>query len=201
MLKGTSLVGKELDSLADLISFGVAPAFIMYFWSLNNLGKFGWLLTMIYVVCVALRLARFNVSSNSEPSWKDNYFEGVPSPAGGILVLMPLILSLSEINIINVNNNIIVPIFFITISFLLISKIPTFAFKKIAIPRRMTIFALFGVVLFFGLLLVYTFKVLVICGLIYICLIPIGYFNYQKIYKQKMLSNENDENDDLEDIL
>ena len=201
LLKGTSLVGKELDSLADLISFGVAPAFIMYFWSLNNLGKFGWLLTMIYVVCVALRLARFNVSSNSEPSWKDNYFEGVPSPAGGILVLMPLILSLSEINIINVNNNIIVPIFFITISFLLISKIPTFAFKKIAIPRRMTIFALFGVVLFFGLLLVYTFKVLVICGLIYICLIPIGYFNYQKIYKQKMLSNENDENDDLEDIL
>ena len=58
MLKGTSLVGKELDSLADLISFGVAPAFIMYFWSLNNLGKFGWLLTMIYVVCVALKTCK-----------------------------------------------------------------------------------------------------------------------------------------------
>ena len=201
LLKGTSLVGKELDSLADLISFGVAPAFIMYFWSLNNLGKFGWLLTMIYVVCVALRLARFNVSSNSEPSWKDNYFEGVPSPAGGILVLMPLILSLSEINLVKVSYEIVVPIFFVMISFLLISKVPTYAFKKIAIPRRMTIFALFGVVLFFGLLIVYTFKVLVICGLIYICLIPIGYFNYQKVYKQKMLSNEIDENDDLEDIL
>ena len=201
LLKGTSLVGKELDSLADLISFGVAPAFIMYFWSLNNLGKFGWLLTMIYVVCVALRLARFNVSSNTEPSWKDNYFEGVPSPAGGILILMPLIFSLSEINLININYSIIVPIFFILISFLLISKIPTFAFKKIAIPRRMTIFALFGMVLFFGLLLIYTFKVLVICGLIYICLIPFGYFNYQKIYKQKILSGENDDNDELEDIL
>jgi len=201
LLKGTSLVGKELDSLADLISFGVAPAFIMYFWSLNNLGKFGWLLTMIYVVCVALRLARFNVSSNSEPSWKDNYFEGVPSPAGGILVLMPLILSLSEINLVKVNYDIIVPTFFILISFLLISKVPTFAFKKIAIPRRMTIFALLGIVLFFGLLLIYTFKVLVICGLIYICLIPIGFFNHQKIFKQKMLSDQNDENDDLEDIL
>jgi CDP-diacylglycerol--serine O-phosphatidyltransferase len=201
LLKGTSLVGKELDSLADLISFGVAPAFIMYFWSLNNLGKFGWLLTMIYVVCVALRLARFNVSSNTEPSWKDDYFEGVPSPAGGILILMPLIFSLSEINLININYNIIVPTFFILISFLLISKIPTFAFKKIAIPRRMTIFALFGMVLFFGLLLIYTFKVLVICGLIYICLIPFGYFNYQKIYKQKILSGENDDNDELEDIL
>jgi CDP-diacylglycerol---serine O-phosphatidyltransferase len=201
MLKGTSLVGKELDSLADLISFGVAPAFIMYFWSLNNLSKFGWLLTMIYVVCVALRLARFNVNSNSEPSWKDNYFEGVPSPAGGILILMPLILSLSEINMVKVNYNIIVPIVFILISFLLISKVPTFAFKKISVPRRMTIFALFGVVLFFGLLLIYTFKVLVVCGLIYICLIPIGYFNYHKIHKQKILSGENNDNDELEDIL
>jgi CDP-diacylglycerol--serine O-phosphatidyltransferase len=201
LLKGTSLVGKELDSLADLISFGVAPAFIMYFWSLNNLGKFGWLLTMIYVVCVALRLARFNVSSNSEPSWKDNYFEGVPSPAGGILVLMPLIFSLSEINLIKINYDIVVPIFFILISFLLISKVPTFAFKKITIPRRMTIFALFGIVLTFGLLLIYTFKILVICGLIYTILIPMGYFNYRKIYKQKTLNDESNENDDLEDIL
>ena len=201
LLKGTSLVGKELDSLADVISFGVAPAFIMYFWALNNLGKFGWLLTMIYVVCVALRLARFNVSTNSEPSWKDNYFEGVPSPAGGILILMPLIFSLSEINLININYDIIVSTFFIVISFLLISKVPTYAFKKIIIPRRMTIFALFGVVLFFGLLLIYTFKVLVICGIIYICLIPVGYFSYNKIYKQKVLSGESNDNDDLEDIL
>jgi CDP-diacylglycerol--serine O-phosphatidyltransferase len=94
-----------------------------------------------------------------------------------------------------------VPTFFILISFLLISKLPTFAFKKISIPRRMTIFALFGVVLFFGLLLIYTFKVLVICGLIYICLIPIGYFSYQKVYKQKILSGENHDNEDFEDIL
>ena len=201
MLKGTSLVGKELDSLADLISFGVAPAFIMYFWSLNNLGKFGWLLTMIYVVCVALRLARFNVNSNSEPSWKDEFFEGIPSPAGGILILMPLILSLSEINMVKINYNIVVPSFFILISFMLISKIPTFAFKRISIPRRMTIFVLFSVVLFFGLLLIYTFKVLIICGLVYICLIPIGYFSYKKTLKQKILDGESNENDDLEDIL
>ena len=201
MIKGTSEVGKELDSLADLISFGVAPAFIMYFWSLNNLGKFGWLLTMIYVVCVALRLARFNVNSNSEPSWKDNYFEGVPSPAGGILILMPLVLSLSEINMIKINYDFVVPSVFISISFLLISKVPTFAFKKISIPRRMTIFALFGVVLFFGLLLIYTFKVLVVCGLLYIFLIPFGYFNYHKINKQKISSSATNDNDELEDIL
>ena len=92
LIQGTSKVGKELDSLTDVISFGVAPAFIMYFWKLNELGRVGWLICLIYVVCVALRLARFNVNSGQEPSWRDNFFEGVPSPAGGVLVLMPLII-------------------------------------------------------------------------------------------------------------
>ena len=91
LIKGTSKVGKELDSLTDVISFGVAPAFIMYFWTLSDLGRSGWLISLIYVICVALRLARFNVSSEAESSWKDNFFEGIPSPAGGVLVLMPLI--------------------------------------------------------------------------------------------------------------
>ena len=82
LIKGTSKVGKELDSLTDMISFGVAPAFIMYFWTLSSLGRLGWLICLIYVICVALRLARFNINSNQEPSWRDNFFEGVPSPAG-----------------------------------------------------------------------------------------------------------------------
>ena len=103
LIRGTSKVGKELDSLTDMISFGVAPAFIMYFWKLNTLGRFGWLLCLVYVICVALRLARFNINSNQEPSWKDNFFEGVPSPAGGILVLTPLIVSLSGFNFIELN--------------------------------------------------------------------------------------------------
>ena len=107
LIKGTSKVGKELDSLTDMISFGVAPAFIMYFWKLNSLGRFGWLVCLIYVICVALRLARFNVNSSEEPSWKDNFFEGVPSPAGGILVLTPLIFSLSGLDVFNFNYNIV----------------------------------------------------------------------------------------------
>ena len=135
LIKGTSKVGKELDSLTDMISFGVAPAFIMYFWKLNTLERFGWLLCLVYVICVALRLARFNINSNQEPSWKDNFFEGVPSPAGGILVLTPLIISLSGFEIYQLNYNLIVPVFFIITSFLLISKFPTYSFKKIVIPR------------------------------------------------------------------
>ena len=201
LIKGTSEVGKELDSLADVISFGVAPAFIMYFWTLSSLGKFGWLLCLIYVSCVALRLARFNVNSNQEPSWRDNFFEGVPSPAGGILVLTPLIFSLSELEFITVNYKLVVPIFFVTTSLLLISKFPTYSFKKIIIPRKTTIFLLFGIVLFFGLLLIYTFKVLAITSLIYLLLIPISYLHFQKIKKKKNVNDLTDDAENLEDIL
>ena len=200
LIKGTSKVGKELDSLTDMISFGVAPAFIMYFWKLNTLERFGWLLCLIYVICVALRLARFNINSNQEPSWKDNFFEGVPSPAGGILVLTPLIISISGFDYIQLNYDLIVPIFFVVTSFLLISKFPSYSFKKIVIPRRTTIFLLFGIVLFFGLLLIYTFNVIAISAVIYVFLLPISYLHFQKIKKQ----HENDkiqDDDDLEDEL
>jgi len=200
LIKGTSKVGKELDSLTDMISFGVAPAFIMFFWKLNTFGRFGWLLCLIYVICVALRLARFNVNSGQEPSWKDNFFEGVPSPAGGILVLTPLIISLSGFDFFELNYNIIVPIFFILTSLLLISKFPTYSFKKIIIPRRTTIFLLFGIVLFFGLLLIYTFNVIAISTIIYLSLLPISFFHFQKIKKQHENDRIQDE-DDLEDIL
>jgi CDP-diacylglycerol--serine O-phosphatidyltransferase len=201
LIKGTSKVGKELDSLTDMISFGVAPAFIMYFWKLNTLGKFGWLLCLVYVICVALRLARFNINSNQNPSWKDNFFEGVPSPAGGILVLTPLIISLSEFDFVNINYDFVVPIFFITTSLLLISKFPTYSFKKIVIPRRTTIFLLFGIVLYFGLLLIYTFKILAITSLIYLLLIPVSYLHFQKIKKKKNIEDVTDDAEDLEDIL
>ena len=199
LIKGTSQVGKELDSLTDVISFGVAPAFIMYFWQLNTLGRVGWLICLVYVICVALRLARFNVNSETQPSWKDNFFEGVPSPAGGILVLMPLIYSKSEIQFLNVDFTYFTPILFVLISLLLISKLPTYSFKKIAVPRRLTIFLLFGVVLFFGLLLIYTYNVIVISSLLYLALIPFSIFHFQNLNKKFV--NENIDNEEHEDIL
>jgi CDP-diacylglycerol--serine O-phosphatidyltransferase len=201
LIKGTSKVGKELDSLTDMISFGVAPAFIMYFWKLNELGRFGWLVCLIYVICVALRLARFNVNTGGEPSWRDNFFEGVPSPAGGILVLTPLIFSMSSIELLKIDYATIVPIFFIVTSFLLISKFPSYSFKKIVIQRKATIFLLFGIVLFFGLLLIYPFNVISVSALIYLTMLPISFFHYQKLKKQNEGQNYDDEDDDLEDVL
>tara|TARA_Y100000590_G_scaffold469434_1_gene656967 strand:+ start:588 stop:1385 length:798 start_codon:yes stop_codon:yes gene_type:complete len=199
LIKGTSQVGKELDSLTDIISFGVAPAFIMYFWKLNEIGRIGWLICLIYVVCIALRLARFNVASNSEPSWKDNFFEGVPSPAGGVLVLMPLIYSLSEFQFLKIDYNIFVPFFFIIVSFLLISKIPTYSGKKIVVPRKLTVFLLFGVIFYFGLLLVYSFNTIVISGLIYLLIMPVSAIHFLKINKKN--KEQDVENDQHEDIL
>ena len=203
LIKGTSKMGKELDSLADVISFGVAPALIMYFWNLQYLDKLGWFVCLIYVVCVALRLARFNINSEEESSWKDSFFEGIPSPAGGIIVLMPLVYSFSGLgtSFLNINYDLIVPIFFILVSLLLISTIPTYSFKKIVIPRTMTKFLLFGIVLFFGALLVYTFKILAVSSFLYLCLIPISYFHYKKIKKEKNITSDKNEDEGLEDIL
>ena len=203
LIKGTSKMGKELDSLGDVISFGVAPAFIMYFWNLQYLDKIGWFVCLIYVVCVALRLARFNVNSEEEPSWKDNFFEGMPAPAGGIIVLMPLVISFSGLGefFFEINYDLMVLIFFIIVSIFLISTIPTYSFKRIVIPRAMTKFLLFGIVLFFGAMLIYTFKILALSSFVYLCLIPVSYLHYRKIKKKKNILTDKNEDDELEDIL
>jgi CDP-diacylglycerol---serine O-phosphatidyltransferase len=198
LIKGTSKVGKELDSLTDVISFGVAPGFIMYFWSLNEFGKLGWMLVLIYTVCCALRLARFNLTVVDEAeTWKINYFEGVPSPAAAGLVLLPLILNLSEL--FNYQNNLAISSFAILFtSILMVSKIPTYSLKRIIIPRNLTIFLLLGIGIYVSLLIFYTFKTLFITGLIYIILIPISYFHYRK---NNRTSSDTSEEDDAEDIL
>ena len=204
LIKGTSKVGKELDSLTDVVSFGVAPAFIMYFWTLNELGKLGWLIVLVYVVCCALRLARFNITTYSDDTlWKQNFFEGVPSPGGASLVLLPLVLYKSEIYNFDQYKLIIVSTIFVITSILLISKIPTYSFKRITIPRSTTIFLLFGIGLYFGLVFVYTFEVLFITGIAYLCTIPMSYIHFRKLNnKAKIFKQVQDQNiDETEDIL
>ena len=145
LIKGASKVGKELDSLTDVISFGVAPSLIMYFWTINEIGKFGWMFVLIYIVCCALRLARFNLTVVDEnETWKINFFEGVPSPAAAGLVLLPLILSISEL-IQFENKATISSVAILVTSILMVSKIPTYSLKRIVIPRHLTIFLLLGI--------------------------------------------------------
>ena len=202
LIKGTSKVGKELDSLTDVISFGVAPAFIMYFWTLNELGKLGWLIVLIYIVCCALRLARFNVTTHNKNSlWKENFFEGVPSPAAAGLVLLPLVFYMIEIYSFDQYKPLVVSTFFIITSVLMISKIPTYSLKRITIPRSTTIFLLFGIGLYFGLVLVYTFEVLFITGVVYLSAIPISYFHYRKLNNKEKILKQTQDIDEIEDVL
>src|ERR1700757_4713437 len=92
MLKGTSRFGAELDSLADFVNFGVAPALILYFWALHELGNAGWIAAMVFAICAGLRLARFNVMIDdpNRPAWAANFFVGMPAPGGAITVLLPI---------------------------------------------------------------------------------------------------------------
>ncbi len=198
LIKGTSNFGKELDSLTDFVSFGIAPGFIIYFWELNKFGKIGWLIVLFYAVCCVLRLARFNLTKFEEKEeWKNNFFQGIPSPAGGCLILLPLIFELSNFSNL-VSLKVITPYLTIIISLLLISKLPTFSFKKISIKRNMTIFLLLGVGLFFVSIIQFTFETLSLGLLIYLLLLPLGILNYNK--KSKSVENELLE-EDQQDIL
>ena len=198
LIKGTSEFGKELDSLTDFVSFGIAPVLILYFWELNIYGKLGWAIALIYSVCCVLRLARFNLTkTNNQPEWKNNFFEGVPSPAGGLLILMPLIYDLSDINI-NFNLKTFTPFLTVIIAFLLVSKLPTLSLKRISISSKTTVFLLLSMGIIFIALLFYTFETLLIFGLVYLISIPVSILIYKKQQK-KYLTKISDE--DHEDIL
>ncbi len=183
MIKGTTEFGKELDSLTDFVSFGIAPVFIIYFWELNKFGRIGWLLVLLFAVCCVLRLARFNLTKLDEnEEWKMNFFQGIPSPAGGCLILFPIMYDLSIFSGFYKISN-LSPYIVLLSSLLLISKIPTFSFKKIVVQRKTTLFLLLGFALFFVSITQFTFETLSLCCLVYLILIPASIFNYRSKLK------------------
>ena len=197
LVKGTSEFGKELDSLTDFVSFGIAPVFILYFWELNNYGKMGWAITLIYSVCCVLRLARFNLTKIEETEeWKNNFFEGVPSPAGGILILMPLIYELTDLNI-ALEIKSLTPYLTLLVAILLVSKIPTLALKKISISPKTTVFLLLGIGLIFIALLFYTLEALLIFGIVYLVSIPVSAIAYMKQNKKNLEKISDDSHEDI----
>ena len=197
LIKGTSEFGKELDSLTDFVSFGIAPVLILYFWELSNYGKLGWAISLIYSVCCVLRLARFNLNKIEEAQdWKNNFFEGIPSPAGGILILMPLIFELTNLDI-GVDIKKFTPYFTIIIAILLVSKIPTPALKKISISPKATVFLLLGIGVVFIALLFYRFETLLVFGLVYLFTIPISIIIYSNRSKKKLEKILDDNHEDI----
>jgi len=137
LLKGASKFGAELDSLSDFVCFGVAPAMMLYLWSMQIAGRPGWILVMLFAMCCGLRLARFNVALEdvNAPSWKAHFFTGVPAPAGAGLVLLPMVLSF-QIGDEIFRSPWVVAFFLFSVGGLLVSSFPTFSFKKVKIPPR-----------------------------------------------------------------
>jgi CDP-diacylglycerol---serine O-phosphatidyltransferase len=198
LIKGTSEFGKELDSLTDFVSFGIAPVFVLYFWDLNKYGKLGWAITLVYSVCCVLRLARFNLTKVEETQkWKNNFFEGIPSPAGGLLILMPLIYELTNLNFgYDIKN--LTPYLTVIVALLLVSKVPTLALKKISISPKTTVFLLLAIGIIFIALLFYTLESLLVFGAVYLLSIPVSILIYRNLNKKnsKKISDE-----DHEDVL
>ena len=197
LIKGTSEFGKELDSLTDFVSFGIAPVLILYFWELNNYGKLGWAIALIYSVCCVLRLARFNLTKNEDDyEWKNNFFEGVPSPAGGLLILTPLIYELTELNF-NLNIKSLTPFLTVLIALLLVSKIPTLSLKKISISSKTTVFLLLFAGIIFISLLFFTFETLLVFSFIYLISVPLSMLIYKKQEKKYTPKISEEDHEDI----
>ncbi|GFZ88001.1 CDP-diacylglycerol--serine O-phosphatidyltransferase [Rickettsiales bacterium] len=185
MLNSTSNFGAQLDSLADFFNFGVAPAFLLYFWSLRDIKVFGWALAMTFVICMAIRLARFNTSLEDKTGaeWQEMFFVGVPAPAGAALLLLPVILSF-YIDISKIFNIRDIAIYAALIAVLVVSHVPTFSTKKLHIHRSLASLtvALFGV--FFACLIARPWITLSILGTAYFLSIPVSVISYCYIFRK-----------------
>ena len=187
MLKGTSRFGAELDSLADFVNFGVAPALILYFWGLHELHSAGWIAALVFAICAALRLARFNVMIDdpNKPAWAGNFFTGIPAPAGAIVVLLPIYLFF-----LGVSNGLVTIwlTFFYTLAvgLLMVSRLPVFSGKRVGkrVPPEMVLPVFVFFVLFFALLVSYPWQVLSIGTVAYLVCLPLGWLSYRD-YQRK----------------
>lgn len=187
LLKSTSRFGAELDSLSDVVSFGVAPAIILYLWVLESLDRLGWAVALVYAIAMALRLARFNakLDDEEEPRKRFGFLTGVPAPAGAVLLLMPLVVDFALEDRVVQDQGIFVAGYAVVVALLMVSTIPTISLKAFRVPRAwfVPVMLLIGIVI--AGLFVRTWLVLIFIALFYISSMPFSYFAYEKRRKQK----------------
>ncbi len=190
LLQGTSKFGAELDSLSDFVSFGVAPAMVLYFWTMRSAGGFGWALVLLFSVCCALRLARFNtmIGEPDLPPYAYNFFTGVPAPAAAGMVLLPLALSI-QFGGGFFDQPMVVAVFLMGVSFLMVSKIPTFSFKKVRIPHKWVLPILLVVGLVAAFLVTEPWLTLSALGGAYLVSIPFAVRSFARLKSQAEASN------------
>lgn len=184
-LKAQSRFGAELDSLADFVNFGVAPAIVVFTWGLGGLKGFGWISGLVFACAMGLRLARFNAAIEvDKPKWQSNYFTGMPAPAGAITVLLPLYIN--ELGLFDLRSvPIVIALYTLFMAFLLVSTLPTFSGKLLGerIPRELVLPVLIGVAAVVGLLVTYPYGTLTVMTLLYLSTIPLSYRRFQ--YRKK----------------
>jgi CDP-diacylglycerol---serine O-phosphatidyltransferase len=181
MIKGQSKFGAELDSLADFMNFGCAPALFLYLWGLHDLGNGGWIAAMVFAICGALRLARFNVMIDdpNKPAWAGNFFTGVPAPAGALVVLLPIYFNLLDLF---KTPALLTLVYTLAIAFLMVSRLPVFSGKRVGkrVPPEMVLPVFVCVVGFFALLIAYPWWVLSIGTVAYLACLPLGWWRYRE---------------------
>ncbi|MEM7172199.1 MAG: phosphatidylcholine/phosphatidylserine synthase [Pseudomonadota bacterium] len=184
MMDAASEFGAQLDSLSDVINFGVAPPLILYMWAMGDTGGIGWALALFFTICCTMRLARFNVALGDEdpPPWAGKFFTGVPAPAGAGLALLPMALAFvfGDDFFRNATLNGLV---LLVVGGLMISRLPTFSAKKIKIKRHQVGFVLIGVGAFLAFLVSTPWVTLSAAGLIYLIGIPVAALSFLKVRK------------------
>ena len=185
LIKGQSRFGAELDSLADFVNFGCAPGLILYLWSLHDLGNVGWIAAMVFAICGALRLARFNVMIDdpNRPLWAGNFFTGVPAPAGALIAMLPIYVSLLGGPTVAAT---VTLLYTLVIAFLMVSQLPVLSGKRVGkrVEPEMVLPVFVLVVLFFALLIAYPWWVLSIGTVCYLACLPLGWVTYKE-YRRK----------------
>lgn len=170
LLGSSSKMGAELDSLADFLNFGVAAPLTLYFWALQDMRGLGWISVLVFAVCCVIRLARFNVSAKADAPGDSAYFQGVPSPAGALLVMLPMYLSFAIADRAVLPDTVIC-LHMILVGLLMISRLPTWSFKTTKISRENVKFFLVGVVVFGAALFSFAWATLIVLCLGYVAMV------------------------------
>ncbi len=196
LLKAQSEFGAQLDSFSDFLAFGIAPIMILYMWILQDAGKVGWIALIVYAACMALRLARFNVGTTKPvPAWKKGFFQGVPSPAGAGLAMLPIFIWLQSPQTFDdlAFANWLVGLWVIIVGALMISRIPTWSSKLLRMPSKMAMPMLGVAVLLIAALIQAPWQTLTVLSVAYLVHIPFAFRHFRKL--QKLHADDEDVTD------
>lgn len=193
ILNASSEFGAQLDSLADIVSFGVAPALVLYFWSLQSAGGIGWAIALFIVVCCGLRLARFNSMVGKLPPYAYNYFTGIPAPAGALISLLPITIGLAFGGA-WVSHPVVVGLWALIAAGMMVSRVPTYSFKQTRIPQSYILPLFVGVCLIVVGIASYPWITLSIIALLYLSSFP---FSIRSFYRLKAEAERLHEREEL----